>query len=121
TQDDVTKETVADYLDEELVMDDVALNYIKRYFDLSGRVMTDNNQKQALYFENGRSFLNRNGHAVGTFIQKDAHAYLLVPGPPKELTLMFDTEVRPFLETLIADDRQYIVSKTLRFFWDWRI
>uniref|UniRef100_UPI0035A0DC49 competence/damage-inducible protein A n=1 Tax=Jeotgalibaca porci TaxID=1868793 RepID=UPI0035A0DC49 len=116
TQDDVTKETVADYLDEELVMDDVALNYIKRYFDLSGRVMTDNNQKQALYFENGRSFLNRNGHAVGTFIQKDAHAYLLVPGPPKELTLMFDTEVRPFLETLIADDRQYIVSKTLRFF-----
>ena len=116
TQDDVTKETVADYLDEELVMDRVALKYIKRYFDLSGRVMTDNNQKQALYFKNGHSFPNRNGHAVGTFIQKGAHAYLLVPGPPKELTLMFDTEVLPFLETLIDDDRQYILSKTLRFF-----
>ena len=116
TQDDVTKGTVADYLDEELVMDEVALKYIKRYFDLSGRVMTDNNQKQALYFKNGRSFPNRNGHAVGTFIQKGAHAYLLVPGPPKELTLMFDTEVLPFLETLIDDDRQYILSKTLRFF-----
>lgn len=116
TQDDVTKGTVADYLDEELVMDEVALKYIKRYFDLSGRVMTDNNQKQALYFKNGHSFPNRNGHAVGTFIQKGAHAYLLVPGPPKELTLMFDTEVLPFLETLIDDDRQYILSKTLRFF-----
>lgn len=116
TQDDVTKETVAAHLDEELVIDEMALGSIKRYFELSGRMMTDNNQKQALYFENGISFPNRNGHAVGTYIKKDEHAYLLVPGPPKELSLMFDNEVTPFLETLVDDNRQYIVSKTLRFF-----
>lgn len=116
TPDDVTKETVAHYLNETLVMDEVALTHIKKYFSLSGREMAENNRKQALFFKNGISFPNRNGHAVGTFIQKDAHAYLLVPGPPKELMLMFDNEVSPFLETLVDDNRQYIVSKTLRFY-----
>lgn len=116
TQDDVTKETVAHYLNEALVLDDAALTHIKKYFSLSGRVMAENNRKQALSFENGISFPNRNGHAIGTFIQKDTHAYLLVPGPPKELMLMFDNEVTPFLETLVDDNRQYIISKTLRFY-----
>ncbi|MGP6140043.1 competence/damage-inducible protein A [Jeotgalibaca sp. A127] len=116
TQDDVTKETVAYHLQENLILDDTALANIKSYFELSGRKMTENNRKQALYFENGIGFPNRNGHALGTFIEKGEHLYLLVPGPPKELTLMFDNEILPFLEKYLGGSRQSLVSKTLRFY-----
>ncbi|MGP6146190.1 competence/damage-inducible protein A [Jeotgalibaca sp. A122] len=116
TQDDVTKETVAYHLQENLILDDTALANIKSYFELSGRKMTENNRKQALYFENGIGFPNRNGHALGTFIEKGKHLYLLVPGPPKELTLMFDNEILPFLEKYLGGSRQSLVSKTLRFY-----
>lgn len=116
TQDDVTKETVASHLKENLILDDTALANIKAYFELSGRKMTANNRKQALYFENGIGFPNGNGHALGTFLEKGKHLYLLVPGPPKELNLMFENEVLPFLETYLAGNRKSLVSKTLRFY-----
>lgn len=116
TQDDITKEVLAKHLNENLVTDQKALKRIEDYFNKSGRIMTENNRKQALYFENGLAFANRNGHAIGTYIEKGNHAYLLVPGPPKELTLMFENEVYPFLEKRLGDNNGIIVSKTLRFF-----
>lgn len=116
TQDDITKETLAAYLAEPLVSDPGALEHIRHWFAASGREMTENNRKQAQYFQNGRVFPNRNGHAVGTFLEKAGKAYLLLPGPPKELEKMFREKVRPFLEEYIRGEKQYILSKTLRFF-----
>lgn len=116
TEDDITKQTVAEHLHEELAIDETALAAINEYFEATGRIMPENNRKQALYFENGVLFANHNGHAVGTFIQKESCAFLLVPGPPRELKVMFDKEVTPFLRSHLKFDRQVILSKTLRFF-----
>lgn len=116
TQDDVTKQTVASYLNEPLELEIESLKSIRDYFEKTGRDMTENNQKQAYYFKNGRFFKNANGHAIGTYLKKDEKAYLLVPGPPIEMERMFHAEITPFLATLTQDDRQFIVSKTLRFY-----
>lgn len=116
TQDDITKETLAAYLGEPLIIDPGALEHIRYWFAASGREMTENNRKQALYFQNGRVFPNGNGHAVGTFLEKADKAYLLLPGPPKELEKMVKEKVRPFLEEYVRGEKQYILSKTLRFY-----
>ncbi|HEX5350231.1 MAG TPA: molybdopterin-binding protein [Trichococcus sp.] len=50
TQDDLTKQTVAAHLEEELVMDEAGLAHIRQWFDRSGRSMTVNNKLQALVF-----------------------------------------------------------------------
>ena len=47
TEDDLTKETAAEYFGERLILDERALGRIRKYFDRTGRVMTENNVKQA--------------------------------------------------------------------------
>lgn len=116
TEDDVTKQTVSEYLQEPLVLDPGSLEHIRHWFEASGREMTANNHRQALYFQNGRLFKNGNGHAIGSFIEKDDKSYLFLPGPPKELEKMFLDEVEPFLEARAQGKRQFILSKILRFY-----
>ncbi|CZQ83310.1 competence-damaged protein [Trichococcus palustris] len=115
TQDDITKQTVAEYLGERLVIQEEGLEHIRQWFSKSGRIMTKNNERQALIFENGVVFKNINGQALGTFIEKNGKGYLLLPGPPKELETMFVHFVRPFLSANY-EHKQIILSKTLRFF-----
>ena len=45
TEDDLTKETAAEYFGERLILDERALGRIRKYFDRTGRVMTENNVK----------------------------------------------------------------------------
>lgn len=116
TQDDISKQTVGAHIDEPLILSDETLKGIRHYFGGQGREMTDNNERQAYYFQNGRFFKNTNGQAIGTFIEKNNKSYLLVPGPPVEMKKMFTDEIMPFLQTKVSQDRQFILSKTLRFF-----
>lgn len=115
TQDDLTKQTVADHLGEELVMDEEGLMHIRQWFDRSGRRMTQNNERQALVFKDGIVFANPIGQALGTYVEKNGKGYLLLPGPPRELEQMFRQFVKPFLSSKY-EDQQVISSTTLRFF-----
>lgn len=115
TQDDLTKQTVADHLGEELALDEAGLTRIRQWFERSGRSMTKNNELQALVFKKGLAFANPVGQALGTYIEKDGKGYLLLPGPPRELQQMFLQFVKPFLSRRY-EDQQVIASKTLRFF-----
>ena len=46
TKDDLTKETIAASLDEELVYDEKALALISNYFKRTGREFTENNKSK---------------------------------------------------------------------------
>ncbi|RPA61298.1 competence/damage-inducible protein A [Aerococcus agrisoli] len=95
TRDDLTKQTIAEYLAEPLIIDKAGKAHIMETF--KGRVMTDNNKAMALRFENGISFPNVVGQAVGTAIQKNDRTYILLPGPPSEMTAMFQHYVVDYL------------------------
>ncbi|OUL09593.1 competence/damage-inducible protein A [Sedimentibacter sp. SX930] len=115
TRDDLTKQTVANHLEEELAMDEAGLAHIRQWFERSGRSMTENNELQALVFRSGIVFPNPIGQALGTYTEKDGKGYLLLPGPPRELEQMFLRFVKPFLSSKY-EDQQVISSQTLRFF-----
>lgn len=98
TYDDMTKETVAEFFNMPLKMDDVALNQITEYFKSRGREMTPTNAKQALIPEGAITLYNKFGTAPGVLIEKDGKIAVMMPGPPREMKPMFTEYIVPFLE-----------------------
>ncbi|MDA8352731.1 MAG: competence/damage-inducible protein A [Firmicutes bacterium] len=115
TEDDLTKETVAEVLDVPLVEHPPSAEVLERLFSERGLSVPPSNYKQALMFDGGTVFPNPNGTAPGVAISRDGVTCVLLPGPPTELYPMFETHVRSYLES-IRPDHEVVVSKVLRFF-----
>ena len=98
TYDDMSKETVAEYFNLPLKMDEVALNQITEYFKSRGRVMSESNKKQALIPEGATTLYNKFGTAPGVLIEKDGKIAVMMPGPPREMKPMFTEYIIPYLE-----------------------
>ena len=101
TYDDLTKETIASYFGREMKMHEPSLETIKEYFARTGRVMTKNNEKQAMMPVGAIVFPNRYGTAPALAIEESEEGgktAIMLPGPPSELTKIFPEEVRPYLE-----------------------
>ena len=99
TYDDLTKETAARLMGRALHADEKSLAAIRAYFEKTGRVMTENNAKQALIPDGSTVFENMRGTAPGLCIEDFDGGKLLVmlPGPPRELEPMFSEQVMPYL------------------------
>lgn len=100
TYDDLSKETIASWFGRKLVLDEPSLEAIERYFKKSGRVMTENNKKQAYMPEGCTIFDNPNGTAPGCAIEQDGKIAIMLPGPPREMKPMFDNHAAPYLAAL---------------------
>ena len=98
TQDDLSKQIAARLMGLEMVEDAASLAAIQAYFDRLGRKMAENNRRQA-YFARGAKILpNARGTAPGCILEQGGKMIVQLPGPPYELTHMFDTQVFPYLE-----------------------
>jgi nicotinamide-nucleotide amidase len=115
TRDDLTKETLAKFLKQELVQDAATLARLTHIFADRSLAMPANNLKQTYVFPNGTVFPNEHGTAPGLAVTQDDVVYILMPGPPTELIPMFETSVRPFLHDLLSG-KQVLVSQSLSFF-----
>ncbi|MBZ4666550.1 competence/damage-inducible protein A [Mahella sp.] len=113
TVDDLTKETVAEFLGLELQMHEPSLQYIKEYFNRTGRQVSDNNIKQALLPKGSIPIPNPNGTAPGVIIEHEKGIFVILPGPPMELQPMFEETAVPFLQKF---SDYAIVSRVLRIF-----
>jgi len=96
TEDDLTREAVAEALGLELKRDPEVLKKIEERFASFGRKMTDNNAKQADVITGGVVLPNRNGTAPGQWIsgkyEGRERIVILLPGPPSELKPLFDEQ-----------------------------
>lgn len=98
TQDDITKEVAAKVFGKELFLDEGTKQNIISYFEKRGRVMTDNNFKQAMIPEGATILFNNNGTAPGIYMENEGKKIILLPGPPRELEAMFEESVIPILQ-----------------------
>ena len=113
TEDDLTKQTLATFLQKELVADELAMAKLDRFFaSRPGRVRTPNNERQAQIVEGSQALQNPAGLAVGGMIEQDGVTYIVLPGPPSELKAMFSESLLPFL----TQYQQQLYSRVLRFF-----
>lgn len=116
TKDDLTKQTVAKFLNCGLLTDKDALEYIEEYYRQNNRKMTDNNLLQAKYLEGSVSLPNESGMAVGSYYQnQNGPDFILLPGPPSEMRPMFDKEVMHRLKENYAREH-LLFSRVLRFY-----
>ena len=116
TKDDLTKQTVAKFLNCGLLTDKNALEYIEEYYRQNNRKMTDNNLLQAKYLEGSVSLPNKSGMAVGSYYQnQNGPDFILLPGPPSEMRPMFDKEVMHRLKENYAREH-LLFSRVLRFY-----
>ena len=100
TYDDLTKETVAKSLKQEMVLDQDALEDLKTFFESRGRVMAETNLKQVYRPEGGICLPNPEGTAPGIYVVSEDVHYFLLPGPPRELKPMFQAQVAPRIRTI---------------------
>lgn len=100
TQDDLTKEVACKVMDDELVVMDDVMEELVSYFKNLGREMTENNKKQAIMPSRAKVFHNDAGTAPGFALEKDGKYIICMPGPPREMTEMFEKSVMPFLQSM---------------------
>ena len=96
TDDDITKETVAEATSQKLVFDEISYENMKDYF--KNRKMPPSNKKQAYIPEDATILENEYGTAPGFISKYNEKLIVVMPGPPRELIPMFRNKVKPYLE-----------------------
>lgn len=113
TQDDITRETVAWMVGEadQMTVDPEQERILRAMMERGGRRMPEQNIKQAMLIPSAAALANPRGTAPGWWVAKDGKYVCVMPGPPQEMTRMWEHEVLPRLEGL-ADG--ILVSRTLK-------
>jgi nicotinamide-nucleotide amidase len=111
TKDDITKQTLAEYFNVKLVLNDDALNNVLNIFKRYNRSLLEVNRKQAEVPENCEIILNNNGTAPGMWFNVDSKIYVSMPGVPFEMKYMMEETVIPKLKTELK--LPVIIHKTI--------
>jgi nicotinamide-nucleotide amidase len=107
TDDDRTRETVAELLGRKLHLDEAIVREIQERFRRFARTMPEINKRQAMVPEGATVLPNPRGTAPALWIEADGHIIVLLPGVPHELKSIFETEVRPRLAKISGDERLF--------------
>ena len=116
TEDDLTREAVAEALGVPLHRDPEIARKLEERFAARGWKMTANNSKQADVLEGGIALANPNGTAPGQWIAGNFEGreriIVLLPGPPHEMKALFENEVRERLRAKIPP--AFLATRTLK-------
>ncbi len=116
TEDDLTREAVAEALQVDLRRDPEALEALERRFASRNWKITPNNYKQADVIDGAAILPNPNGSAPGQWVTPRYEGrdkiVILLPGPPHELMAMFDDQCIHRLRETVP--QQFIATRVLK-------
>jgi nicotinamide-nucleotide amidase len=116
TEDDLTREAVAEALGVPLRRDEEVLAGIEQRFASRGWKMSPNNAKQAYVLEGATVLPNSNGTAPGQWLSGKfdgrERIVILLPGPPHELKALFEDQCRDRLRAKLPP--AFIASRVLK-------
>jgi nicotinamide-nucleotide amidase len=113
THDDLTREAIASIMGTELVHDESVAGVIREMFARRGRVMSDNNLRQALVPAGAGVIAQTRGTAPGLVCPVGEKVIYAVPGVPHEMKDMFERAILPDLLARCGE-RAVIKSRVLR-------
>ncbi len=116
TQDDITREAIAEVLNVPLVRDQEIVDYIAAFFRERGREMSENNARQADVPAGASVIPQAGGTAPGLICPVGNKVVYAVPGVPYEMMDMFERGILPDLRARMADagEEGVIASRVLR-------
>jgi nicotinamide-nucleotide amidase len=103
---------VAEYFGAEMYFDERAAAEIRAFYEKRGH-MPDNNLKQAYLPVGCTPLYNASGTAPGFAYAKDGKVVMCFPGPPRELTWLFENGGRQYLENYTEKKMYYRVIRTI--------
>ena len=107
TEDDLTRETVAQVLERRLNEDPVIVERLRARFARRRWTMPDNNRRQARVPSGAVVLDNPRGTAPGLWLEHGDRVVVLLPGPPRELEPMFTGLVQGRLAARVTARRLY--------------
>ena len=116
TEDDLTREAVAEALGVSLRRDEEVLAGVAQRFAARGWKMSPNNAKQADVLEGAAVLPNANGTAPGQWLSGKfdgrERIVILLPGPPHEMKALFEAECRERLRAKLP--RASLATRVLK-------
>jgi nicotinamide-nucleotide amidase len=120
TEDDLTREAIAQVLGEEMFVDADAEKQLRAFFSARGVAFAERNIKQTMLIPSATAIPNPRGTAPGWWVEKtvstdspgDTKYIISMPGPPAEMQRMWEHEVEPKLMKLAGQG--VLVSRVLK-------
>jgi len=107
TDDDLTRDVVADLIGEPLEYHADIFERIEQRFTSRGLRTPAINRRQAMVPRGAAVLPNKNGTAPGLWIEHDRKLILLLPGPPRELKPMLEAVIQERLLGLVGASRLF--------------
>ncbi len=101
TEDDLTREAVAQALDRKLIYHPEIAEALAQRFARLNRKMAEVNKRQAFVIEGATLLPNDRGTAPGQWLEDSGAVVMLLPGPPHELKAMFERQCLPRLARIV--------------------
>ena len=111
TKDDITKKTITEYFDDELVRNNQVTENIHLLWRNFNQAPSQVNLDQALVPSKAQVLMNVNGSAPGMWIEKNGKVFISLPGVPYEMKALVDDYVIPKLRDIYKFP--FILHKTI--------
>jgi nicotinamide-nucleotide amidase len=98
TKDDITKHTMCELFQTELVMHEPSYLRVKAFFESRGLPFLKVNEQQALVPASCTVLENMVGTANGMLFERDGHVCVSLPGVPFEMKYLMEHEVIPRIQ-----------------------
>jgi nicotinamide-nucleotide amidase len=112
TDDDMTREAIAQILGETPVVDPELAAEVQAFFDRRGVTMPEQNVKQAWVIPSSETLSNPVGTAPGWFVRTGDKIIVTMPGVPREMFRMWSEQAVPRIAA--RHGTEAIVSHTLK-------
>lgn len=111
TKDDITKKTLTEYFDDELVINEAVVEHIKTLFGRIKYNYTPLDIEQAMLPKKAIALTNDIGTASGMWFAKNKKIFISLPGVPNEMKGLILNHVLPKLQE--SFQLPYILHKTI--------
>ena len=111
TADDISREAVAEALKKKLVFQEQIVGELQKLFRSRGMAMPEINARQAFVIEDAEIIANPVGTAPGQYLETENCKVLLLPGPPNEMTAVFEDA---FARHIAPAANYFIYSRSFR-------
>jgi nicotinamide-nucleotide amidase len=114
TEDDLTREVVAQVVGGKLVFHQHLMDQIAAHFRRRGWRMLPSNRRQAFIPEGAIPIENPVGTAPGFIVEKQGRIAVALPGPPREMEFLMEKTVIPYLRKKFTIKEGRVQYKILR-------
>jgi len=112
TEDDLTREAIAEMLGETMTLQPDLEAALRERFRRRGAAMPERNLKQATLIPSSQAIPNPRGSAPGWWVERDGHTIVSMPGVRNEMYFMWDEQVEPRLRE--RSDGAIILSRSIK-------